>query len=104
MKILQYVTDLWSMNMSEKTTCQDCGKVFCDEIGFKRHFRQYHKKKESDCHICGRKFNTEFLLKNHIGKSHAHVNCDICDKKNAEKCTAQAQANTPGECIQMWNM
>ena len=24
--------------------------------------------------------------------------------KNAEKCTAQAQANTPGECIQMWNM
>ena len=67
--------------MSEKTTCQDCGKVFSDEIGFKRHFRQYHKKKESFCHICERTFNTEFQLKNHIGRSHAHVNFDICDKK-----------------------
>ena len=70
---------LWTVNITEETTCQDCGKVFSDESGFKRHFRQYHKKKESDCHICERKFYTEFLLKNHIGLRHTSVNCDICD-------------------------
>ena len=69
------------MNITVETTCQDCGKVFSDESGFKRHFRQYHKKNESDCHICERKFYTEFLLKNHIGLHHTNVNCDICDKK-----------------------
>ena len=98
------------MNMSEKTTCQDCGKVFCDEIGFKRHFRQYHKKKESDCHICGRKFNTEFLLKNHIGKSHAHVNCDICDKKllksalHRHKRTHQENVFKCGTCDNVYTL
>ena len=56
--------------------CQDCGKAFSDESGFKR---QYHKKNESDCQICERTFYTEFLLKNHIGLRHTSVNCDICD-------------------------
>ena len=81
MKTLQYITELWTTNISEETTCQDCGKVFSDESGFKRHVRHYHKKNESDCHICERKFYTEFLLKNHIGLRHTNVNCDICDKK-----------------------
>ena len=98
MKILQYITDFWTMNITEGTTCHDCGKVFSDESGFKRHFRQYHKKNESDCHICERKFSTEFLLKNHIGKRHTNVNCDICDKNllksalNSHKQTHQENA------------
>ena len=86
------------MNITEETTCQDCGKVFSDESGFKRHFRQYHKKNESDCHICERKFYTKLLLMNHIGLRHSNVNCDICDKDlmksalNGHKQTHQENA------------
>ena len=83
MKILQYVTDLWSINLSEKTTCQDCGKVFSDEIGLKiqEALQTIPEEKRSLIATCERKFNTEFLLKNHIGRSHAHVNCDICEPR-----------------------
>ena len=101
MKILQYITDLWTMNITEGTACQDCGKVFSDESGFKRHFRQYHKKDESDCHICERKFYTEFLLKNHIRKRHTNVNCDICDKnllKSALNSHKQTHQENPFKC------
>ena len=52
---------------------------------FNKHFRQYHKKNESDCLECGRKFYTEFMLKNHIARSHTDVKCDICDKTVTKK-------------------
>ena len=82
MPILQCRADCWTMNTAggTSTTCQDCGKVFSEANAFKRHFRQYHKKSESDCHICERKFYTEFLLKHHIGLQHTNANCEICDK------------------------
>ena len=47
-KLRQYVTGFWTMNITEETACQDCGEVFSDESGFKRHFRQYHTKNESE--------------------------------------------------------
>ena len=55
------------MYTAVETTCLDCGKVFRNANAFKRHFRQYHKKKESDIHSES-KFYTEFMLKNHIGQ------------------------------------
>ena len=36
------------MDITEETDSQDCGEVFIDESGFKRHFRQYHTKNESE--------------------------------------------------------
>ena len=80
MAILQSRQRLLTMNITDDIACQECGKFFSDESGFKRHFRQYHKQYEKDCHICDKKFYTRFMLKNHIGKIHSTVNCDICDK------------------------
>ena len=80
MAILQSRQRLLTMNITDDIACQECGKFFSDESGFKRHFRQYHKQYEKDCHICDKKFYTRFMLKNHIGKIHSTANCDICDK------------------------
>ena len=91
------------------TTCQDCGKVFSEANAFMRHFRQYHKKSESDCHICERKFYTEFLLKHHIGLQHTNANCEICDKVvlksslNAHKKTHQENAFKCESCDKVYN-
>ena len=69
------------MNITtEYITCQECGKSFSERSVFNKHFRQYHKKNESDCLVCGKNFYTEFMLKNHIARSHTDVKCDICDK------------------------
>ena len=78
--ILQSRQRLLTMNITDDIACQECGTFLSDESGFKRHFRQYHKKHDSDCHICDRKFYTRFMLYNHIGKFHTTLNCDICDK------------------------
>ena len=70
-----------TMNITtEDITCQVCRKCFSERSVFNKHFRQYHKKNESDCLVCGKNFYTEFMLKNHIARSHTDVKCDICDK------------------------
>ena len=111
MPILQCRADCWTMNTTggTSTTCQDCGKVFSEANAFKRHFRQYHKKSESDCHICERKFYTEFLLKHHIGLQHTNANCEICDKVvlksslNAHKKIHQENAFKCESCDKVYN-
>ena len=46
-----------TMNIStEDITCQECGKSFSERSVFNKHFRQYHKKNESDCLVCGINF------------------------------------------------
>ena len=103
--LLQYVTGFWTMNITEETVCQDCGEVFSDERGFKRHFRQYQTKNESEknmktctadivrvkkeeigafnCDTCGKIFTKKRYLTQHK-RAHAaarqEYNCQLCDK------------------------
>ena len=46
MAILQSRQRLLTMNITNDITCQECGKFFSDESGFKRRFR--HKKYQPD--------------------------------------------------------
>ena len=58
------------MNITtEYITCQECGKSFSERSVFNKHFRQYHKKNESDCLVCGRKFFDNHPNFNHKDKS-----------------------------------
>ena len=99
------------MNTTEETACQDCGEVFNDESGFKRHFiRQYHTKNESEknmktctadivrvkkeetgafnCDACGKIFKNKKYLTQHK-RTHAtarkEYDCKLCDKVYTSK-------------------
>ena len=110
MKLFQYGTELWTMNITEETTCQDCGEVFSDESGFKRHFRQYQTKNESEknmktctadivqvkkeltrafnCDDCGKIFTKKRYLTQHK-RTHTAAkkkyDCQLCDKVYTSK-------------------
>ena len=70
---------IMSIKTAEVSTCFECGKLFNEKSRFNKHFRQYHKKQESNCLLCEKTFTTAYLLKNHIGQFHRNVKCDICD-------------------------
>ena len=66
------------MDNQNDTICQECGKNFNNTINFHKHYRQYHKKAESNCNICERRFHTVYLLRQHGINVHTIEKCNIC--------------------------
>ena len=98
------------MNITEETACQDCGEVFTDESGFKRHMRQHNEKTESEknmktctadivrvkkdltrtfnCETCGKIFTKKRYLTQHKRTHTAakkEYDCQLCDKVYTSK-------------------
>ena len=81
------------MNTS-KFVCSECGAIFADRSGLRRHVRRHSGQYAKTCDICGKGFFDIVAYTNHYNKHTGLKNfmCDICTKTFCSKYSLQRHA------------